>query len=182
MTEIDLHKGMVDERPGSRSLQHVVQAVLEPPVVHVSPAALRAVYERLPQEAQPGPLLPPQALRPGTTCWQQTVSRVVHHLPSVLDISHAAAFGSVPRRRPHPEPGGAFVSAVVAGHGIAGVGIKCAEVFTSMRVVGAAPRTEQCLKRVRRGLIVAGWVSCFTVTLWPPSFLSHLEPLTPMRA
>lgn len=59
---------MVDERPGSRSLQHVVQVVLEPPVAHVSPAALCAVDERLPEQAEPGSLLPPQALGPGSTC------------------------------------------------------------------------------------------------------------------
>lgn len=130
---------MVDERPGSRSLQHVVQVVLEPPVAHVSPAALCAVDERLPEQAEPGSLLPPQALGPGSTCcgggWQQTVSRVVHHPSSGLHIFQAVAFVTVPRRRPHPEPGAAFVSAVVPGHGITKAGINCAEFFSSMRVL-----------------------------------------------
>lgn len=59
---------MVDERPCPRSLQHVVQVVLEAPIAHVSSAALRAVYERLPEQAEPGSLLPPQALGPSSTC------------------------------------------------------------------------------------------------------------------
>lgn len=66
--EINLHKRMVDERPCPRSLQHVVQVVLEAPIAHVSSAALRAVYERLPEQAEPGSLLPPQALGPSSTC------------------------------------------------------------------------------------------------------------------
>lgn len=137
--EINLHERVVNERPGSRSLQHVVQVVLEPPVAHVPPAALRAVYERLPQQAEPGPLLPPQTLGAGSTCggggWQQTVSCVVHHPSSGLHIFQAVAFGTVPRRCPHPEPGAAFISAVVPGHGITKAGIKCAEVLSSMRVL-----------------------------------------------
>lgn len=44
----DLHKGMVNECPGSRSLQDIVEVVLELPVARVSPAALRAVDERFP--------------------------------------------------------------------------------------------------------------------------------------
>lgn len=130
---------MINERPCSRSLQHVVQVVLQPPVAHVSPAALGAVYERLPQQAEPGTLLPPQALGPGSTCCrgggQQTVSRVVHHPSSGLHIFRAVAFVTMPRRCSHPEPGAAFVSAVVPGHGITKAGIKCAEVFSSMRVL-----------------------------------------------
>lgn len=145
--EINLHKRVVDERPGSRSLQDVVQVVLEPPVTHVSSAALRAVDERLPEQAEPGSLLPPQALRPGSTCCgrrcQQTVSRVVYHPSSGLHIFQAVAFVAVPRRRPHPEPGAAFVSAVVPGHGITKAGIKCAEFFSSMRVVGQERNPER---------------------------------------
>lgn len=155
--EINLHKRMVDERPGSRSLQHVVQIVLEPPVAHVSPAALRAVDEGLPEQAEPGSLLPPQALGPGSTCcgggWQQTVSRVVHHPSSGLHIFQAVAFVTVPRRRPHPEPGAAFVSAVVPGHGITKAGIKCAEFFSSMRVLSR----ERCPERTTNYTCEAQW-------------------------
>jgi len=121
---------VVDERPGSGSLQHVVQGVLEPPVVRGPPAALRAVDQRLPQEAEPGSPLPAQALRPagGGTCRQQPVPRGAHRLPPGLDIFQAGALGAVARRRPHPEPGAAaFVSAVVAGHGITEAGIHSAE-------------------------------------------------------
>lgn len=145
--EINLHKRVVDERPGSRSLQDVVQVVLEPPVTHVSSAALRAVDERLPEQAESGSLLSPQALRPGSTCCgggcQQTVSRVVYHPSSGLHIFQAVAFVAVPRRRPHPEPGAAFVSAVVPGHGTTKAGIKCAEFFSSMRVVGQERNPER---------------------------------------
>lgn len=151
---MNLHKSVVYERPGSRSLQHVVQVVLQPPVAHVSPAALRAVYERLPQQAEPGSLLPPQALGPGSTCggggWEQTVSRVVHHhhLSSRLHIFKAVAFGTVPWRCPHPEPGAAFVSAVVPGHGITEAAVKCAEVFSSMRVHCREPGWAHCKSHV----------------------------------
>lgn len=67
-TRANLHERVVDERPGSRSLQHVVQVVLEPPVAHVSPAALRAVDERFAQQAEPGSLLPPETLGADSTC------------------------------------------------------------------------------------------------------------------
>lgn len=42
------HKRVVDESPLPRSLQHVVQAVLQPAVARVPAAALRAVRQRLP--------------------------------------------------------------------------------------------------------------------------------------
>lgn len=86
----NLHKRVVDERPGSRSLQHVVQVVLEPPVTHVSPATLRAVDERFPEQAEPGSLLPLETLGAYSTCcgrgWQQAVSRVVQHPRAGLHI------------------------------------------------------------------------------------------------
>lgn len=64
----NLHERVVDERPGSRSLQHVVQVVLEPPVAHVSPATLRAVDERFAEQAEPGSLLHLETLGADSTC------------------------------------------------------------------------------------------------------------------
>lgn len=64
----NLHECVVDERPGSRSLQHVVQVVLETPVTHVSPATLRAVDERFSEQAEPGSLLHLEALGTDSTC------------------------------------------------------------------------------------------------------------------
>lgn len=53
-----LHKRVVDKRPLPRSLQDVVEVILEPPVPRVPATALRAVCQRLPQQAEPGALLP----------------------------------------------------------------------------------------------------------------------------
>ena len=63
-----LHKGVVYESPGARSLQDVVQVILKSPITHVPPAALRAVHQRLPEQAEPSTLLPPVALRAARTC------------------------------------------------------------------------------------------------------------------
>lgn len=123
---------MVDEGPGSRSLQHVVQVVLEPPVAHVPAPALRAVYERFAEQAEPGSLLPSRTVgtggADGVAGREQAVSRAVHHLPPGFDIFHAVAFGAVVARRgPHPEPGGAFISAVFPWHGITEADFKMRE-------------------------------------------------------
>ena len=134
------HESVVDERPAAGSLQHVVQVVLQPPVLDVTPAALAAaVGERLPQQAHPGALLAPPALPQAAAAaaqrgragaqQQQPVApggRRVQQRPGParLHILHAAARAPPARRRrrpaPHPEPGGAALlsARVLAGHGI----------------------------------------------------------------
>ncbi len=121
-----LHKSVVDKSPGSWSLKHVVQVVLNPPVARVSPAALRAVNQRLPEQTQPSALLPPLSFRgwctcAGMRCGQQPVPRpwtIVLHPITTFHILQSVTFGAMPRRAVHPEAGAGLISAVVAGHGI----------------------------------------------------------------
>jgi len=81
------HERVVHERPLARPLQHVVEEVLQPAVGRVPAAALRAVDQRLPEQAEPRALLPLPAAR--RTCGaggrQQTVRGprpVVVHRPA----------------------------------------------------------------------------------------------------
>ncbi|TNN30567.1 hypothetical protein EYF80_059282 [Liparis tanakae] len=147
-TSNSLPKNIKEHHSTHRHSAHVErkQVVLEPPVVHVPPAALRAVDQRLPQEAEPRSALPAQALRPaaGGPCRQQPVPRGAHRLPPGLDIFQAVALGAVARRRSHPEPGAAaaFVSAVVAGHGITEAGIQSAEGLVEHALWSCACTTE----------------------------------------
>lgn len=117
---------MVNECPGSRSLQDIVEAVLELPVARVSPAALRAVGERFPQQAQSGALLYPLVLRASCTCCarrrQQAVDcpgRAVHRPTTGFNIFHAMVLRGL-----HPETSAALIAAVVAGHRIISAGWK----------------------------------------------------------
>lgn len=83
------HKSVVDESPLPGSLQHVVEVILEPPVARVPAAALRAVGQRLPQQAEPGALLPLRCRRTCSGGRQETVPdshRVVHGPPPRLHI------------------------------------------------------------------------------------------------
>lgn len=132
----DLHKGMVNECPGSRSLQDIVEVVLELPVARVSPAALRAVDERFPQQAQPGALLSPLVLRAYCTCCarrrQQTVDcpgRVVHRPTTGFNI-----FLAIGLRGLHPETSTALIATVVAGHRIISAGWKRASGTSGARI------------------------------------------------
>lgn len=92
------HKSVVDESPLSGSLQHVVEVILELPVAGVPAAALRAVGQRLPQQAEPGALVVPNRSR-RSTCrgrgQEETVPdarRVVIHRPaSALHIPQRVA-------------------------------------------------------------------------------------------
>lgn len=104
------HERVVDEGPGARSLQHVVQVVLQLPVAHVPPAALRAVRQRLAEQTEAGAAGSPRTLG------------AAHPPASALHILQAVVLGPAPRRRFHPEPRGAFVAAVVARHCIASAG------------------------------------------------------------
>lgn len=117
---------MVNECPGSRSLQDIVEVVLELPVARVSPAALCAVCERLPQQAEPGALISPLVLRASCTCCtrrrQQTLGipgRVVHRPTTGFNIFHAIVLRGL-----HPETSTALIAAVVAGHRITSAGWK----------------------------------------------------------
>lgn len=131
------HEGMVHESPAAGSLQHVVQVVLQPPVAHVSAATLRAVDERLPQQAQAGPLLSALVLR---TCRRsksgrhRAVPRPVHPSAGLHIFQGIASSSAMPRRILHPEARAAFISAVVAGHGITTWGRECAAGSAVMHI------------------------------------------------
>lgn len=129
---------MVNECPGTRSLQDIVEIVLELPVARVSPAALRTVGERFPEQAQPGTLLSPQVLRTPCTCCagrrQQTVDclgRVVHRSTTGFNIFH-----SIVLRGLHPETSTALIAAVVAGHRITSAGWKRASGTSGAHIYG----------------------------------------------
>lgn len=116
------HKSVVDESPFPRSLQHVVEVILEAPVPRVPAAALRAVGQRLPQQAEPGTLLP---LRSHRTCRggrQETVTdsyRVVHRPPPRLHIFQWVVLRPASCWALQPEPGAAaLVAGVTSRHGI----------------------------------------------------------------
>lgn len=105
-----LHERVVDEGPGARSLQHVVQVVLQLPVARVPPAALRPVRQRLAEQTETGAAGSPRTLG------------AAHRPAPSLHILHAVVLGPAPWRRFHPEARGAFVAAVVARHRIASAG------------------------------------------------------------
>lgn len=116
------HKSVVDESPFPWSLQHVVEVILEPPVPRVPAAALRAVGQRLPQQAEPGALLP---LRSHRTCCggrQETVPnshRVIHRPLPRLHIFQCVVLHPASRWGLQPEPGAAaLVAGVTSRHGI----------------------------------------------------------------
>lgn len=104
------HERVVDEGPGARSLQHVVQVILQLPVARVPPAALRPVCQRLAEQTETR-----TAGSPRTLC-------AAHGPASTLHILQTVVLGPAPRRRFHPEARGAFVAAVVARHCIASAG------------------------------------------------------------
>lgn len=104
------HERVVDEGPGARSLQHVVQVVLQFPVARVPPAALRPVRQRFAKQTETGTAGSPRTLS------------AAHRPASALHILQAVVLGPAPRRRFHPEARGAFVAAVIARHCIASAG------------------------------------------------------------
>lgn len=104
------HERVVHEGPGSRSLQHVVQVVLQLPVARVPPAALRPVRQRLAEQTESGAPGSPRTLG------------AAHRPAATFHILQAVVLGPAPRRRFHPEARGAFVAAVVARHRISSAG------------------------------------------------------------
>lgn len=127
---------MVNECPGSRSLQDIVEAVLELSVARVSPAALRAVDERFPQQAQPGALLTPLVLRASCTCCARRRQQVVgcpglavHRPTTDFNIFYATALRGL-----HPETSAALIAAVVAGHHITIAGWKRASGTSGVHI------------------------------------------------
>lgn len=110
---------MVDESPFPRSLQHVVEIILEPAVPRVPAAALRAVGQRLPQQAEPSALLPLHSHR---TCSSRQ-HRVVHGRPARLHIFQRVFLPPASRCGLQPQPGAAaLVAAVTSRHGITSAG------------------------------------------------------------
>lgn len=120
------HKGVVDESPLPWSLQHVVEVVLEAAVPRVPAAALRAVGQRLPQQAEPSALLP---VHPQRTCSggrQDTVPdahRVIHGRPAGLHIFQRVFLPPASRWGLKPQPrAAALIAAVTSRHGITSAG------------------------------------------------------------
>lgn len=128
------HKSVVDERPFSWSLQHVVEVILEAPVPRVSAAALGAVGQRLPQQAEPGSLLPLRSHRTCRSGRQETVTyshRVVHRPPPRLHIFQRVVLRPASRGSLQPEPGAtaataALFACVTSRHGITSASVECA--------------------------------------------------------
>lgn len=126
---VNSHKSVVDERPLPGSLQHVVQVILQPPVARVPAAALRAVGQRLPQQAEPGSLLPLHRCCCATAGGsggggvggggrQEPVPDPVHGPgPPGLHISERVVLQSASRRR-GLEPESGAVAVVASRHGI----------------------------------------------------------------
>lgn len=124
------HKRVVDESPFSRSFQHVVEVILESPVTRVPAAALPAVGQRLPQQAEPGALLPFRSRRTCSDRRQETVPdpyRVIHRPPSRLHIFQCVVLRPASRRSLQPEPGAAaLVAGMTSRHGITSASMECA--------------------------------------------------------
>lgn len=116
------HKSVVDESPLPRSLQHVVEVILEPPVACVPAAALCAVGQRLPQQTEPGALLPLRSHRTCSGGRQETVPdshRVIHRPPPGLHIFQWVVLHPASRWGLQPEPGAStLVAGVTSRHGI----------------------------------------------------------------
>lgn len=100
---------MIDERQGARSLKHVVQAVLQTAVARVPAATLRAIYQRLAEQAEAGAALSPPSVR---TRAPRDPAAPFHVLRAACFEAHAA--------------GSAFVYAAVARHVLTGAGRECA--------------------------------------------------------
>lgn len=118
---------MVDESPFPWSLQHVVEIILQPAVPCVPAAALRAVGQRLPQQAEPSALLPLHSHRTCSSSSRQDtvpdVHRVVHGRPARLHIFQRVFLPPASRCGLQPQPGAAaLIAAVTSRHGITSAG------------------------------------------------------------
>lgn len=115
------HKGVVDESPLPGSLQHVVEVILEAAVPCVPAAALCAVGQRLPQQAEPSALLPVPSQR--TCSGQDAVPDVIHGGPARLHIFQRVFLPPASRWGLQPQPGAAaLIAAGTSRHGITSAG------------------------------------------------------------
>lgn len=115
------HKGVVDESPLPWPLQHVVEVILEAAVPCVPAAALRAVGQRLPQQAEPSALLPVPSQR--TCSGQDAVPDVIHGGPARLHIFQRVLLPPASRWGLQPQPGAAaLIAAGTSRHGITSAG------------------------------------------------------------
>lgn len=114
------HESVVDESPFPRSLQHVVEIVLEAAVARVPAAALPVVGERLPQQAEPRAQLPLHSHR---TCTGPSLRRAAHRPPPGLHIVQEVFLHAASRWALLPEPRAPVaISGVPPQHGITSAG------------------------------------------------------------
>lgn len=198
---------MVNKRPFTRSLQHIVEVILQASVPGVPATALCAVGQRFPQKTEPGSLLPLRSRRTCRSGRQETVpdARRVVHLPVPgLHIFQCVILRPACRGALYPEPGvpcvgcvgcvastsaaaADLVAGVTSRHGITSAGVECAGRTAGIRTcnrVLSAP--EVC--GVESTLVVTGpngrsrWVwKRYWVLFMSPHRLMVFSLLWPLR-